>query len=197
MLFVEASPGSLQSFLDDPSRDISLSVRKKLCRQATEAIAYIHSRGVIHSDLRPENFLVHTTGSTDFDLMLCDFGGSACGEIGIPGENLPDDGFFDPNSGWATTVATDIFALGSVLYTIVSGHWPYREPPCGFFTSREEVEEYGARVNGFFKEGIFPDTEGLYGGAIILGCWTKQYSNANDILQALDASESSASDPET
>ncbi|KAM6525654.1 hypothetical protein FALCPG4_011190 [Fusarium falciforme] len=129
--------------------------------------------------------------------MLCDFGGSACEEIGIPGENLPDDGFFDPNSGWTTTVATDIFALGSVLYTIVSGHWPYREPPCGFFTSREEVEEYGARVNGFFKEGIFPDTEGLYGGDVILGCWRKQYSSANDILQELDASESSASGPKT
>ncbi|KAH7235105.1 hypothetical protein MRS44_009445 [Fusarium solani] len=197
LLFVEASPGSLQSFLDDPNRDISLSVRKSLFRQATEAIAYIHSRDVIHSDLRPDNFLVHTIGSTDFDLMLCDFGGSACEEIGIPGENLPDDGFFDPNSGWTTTVTTDIFSLGSVLYTIVSGHWPYREPPCGLFTSREEVEEYESRVNGFFKEGIFPDTKGLYGGEIILGCWTGQYSSANDILRAVDALESLTSDSET
>ncbi|UPL03863.1 hypothetical protein LCI18_014797 [Fusarium solani-melongenae] len=197
LLFVEASPGSLQSFLDDPNRDISLSVRKILYRQATEAIAYIHSRGVIHSDLRPDNFLVHTTDSMDFDLMLCDFGGAGCEEIGIPSGNLPDDGFSDPNSGCTITVATDIFALGSVLYTIVSGHWPYREPPCGFFTSRGEMEEYEARVNGFFKEGIFPDMEGLYGGDIILGCWTGRYSSANDILRAVGALESLTSESET
>lgn len=166
-------------------------------RQATEAIAYIHRRDVIHSDLRPDNFLVHTTNSMDFDLMLCDFGGSSCEEIGIQGENLPDDGFFNPNSGWTTTAATDIFSLGSVLYTIVSGHWPYREPPCGFFTSREQVEEYGFRVNGFFREGIFPDTERLYGGDIILGCWTGRYSGANDSLQAVDALESLTPDAET
>ncbi|RSM15773.1 hypothetical protein CDV31_004874 [Fusarium ambrosium] len=194
ILFVEASHGSLQNFLDDPDRDISLSVRKKMCRQATEAIAYIHSRGVIHSDLRPDNFLVHTT---DYDLMLCDFGGSTCEEIGIQGRSLPDDGFFDPNSGWTTTVSTDIFSLGSVLYTIVSGHWPYREAPCGFFTSREEMDEYGSRVNGFFSKGIFPDTKGLYVGEIILRCWNKKYSSANEILRELHALESLASNSET
>ncbi|KAM0433420.1 hypothetical protein ACHAPT_004298 [Fusarium lateritium] len=189
LLFSEASHGSFQRFLDDPNQDISLSLRKKFCRQAVEAVAYIHSRGVIHSDLRLDNFLVHSTNSTDF-------GGSAC-EIGLSGCTFPDDGFFDPNSDWTSTPATDVFSLGSILYTIVAGHWPYRDPPCGFFTSSEEMDGYESRVNGFFKEGIFPDTKELYAGEIMLGCWTKQYSTVDEIAQGLHALEASMSESQT
>ena len=46
--------------------------------------------GVIHSDLRPENFLVDASTPTSFDLWLCDFGESVCKELDIDGGSLPD-----------------------------------------------------------------------------------------------------------
>lgn len=113
--------------------------------------------------------------------LFCDFGGSVCEELGLDGGGLPDAGFFDPGSDGAPTPATDIFSLGSVLYTIVTGHWPYRDAG-ERFTSPEKMEQYVARVDDSFGKGIFPDTEELLGGDIILKCWTKKYSNVDTIL---------------
>jgi hypothetical protein len=121
------------------------------------------------------------------DLWLCDFGGSVCEELDLDGGCLPDAGFFDPNSAWASTPATDNFSLGSVLYTILKGHWPYRDPG-GLFDSMEEMEQYERHVDGLFKQGIFPDSKDLFGGEIIRGCWTKKYLNMDDILHILERS---------
>lgn len=146
---------------------------------------YIHHQGVIHSDLRPDNFLVHATTPECLDLWLCDFGGSTCEELGLDGKHLPDPGFFDPNSKWVSTPATDIFSVGSILYTILTGHWPHRGP--GPFKTAEEMESYDRLVDGLFGEGKFPDVKGLFGERVIWGCWTKEYTNADDVLQALDS----------
>lgn len=139
---------------------------------------------MIHSDLRPDNFLVHATIPTSLDLWLCDFGGSTCEKLGVDGKQLPDPGFFDPNAEWVSTTATDIFSVGSVLYSIVSGHWPHRDP--GPFKSAEDSRSYDKLVEERFKNREYPDVDQLFGGGIIHGCWTGKYSSADDVLQALD-----------
>lgn len=94
LLFAEASDGNLQNYIDQHHASIGMSLRFKWRTQAAEAIQFIHQRGVIHSDLRPENFLLHTIVGNELDLLLCDFGGSTNGEI--DGRHLPDSGFFNP-----------------------------------------------------------------------------------------------------
>ncbi|KAG9247661.1 kinase-like domain-containing protein, partial [Calycina marina] len=183
LLLAEASHGSLQRYLDNHYDTIPLSLRKKWFLQAIESVAYIHNRGVIHSDLRPDNFLVHSTDPTSLDLWLCDFGAATCEEqLGLAVGGLPDAGVFDPNSKWEPTPATDIFSLGSVLYTILKGHWPYRALR-GSFDSLEEMEQYETLVDDRFKQGIFPDVKGLFGGEVIMGCWSQKYSDMNKILE--------------
>lgn len=183
LLLAEASRGSLQRVLDEDGGAIAPSARRRWCRQAVESIAHIHSRGVIHSDLRPENFLVHATTPASLDLWLCDFGGATCEKLGLDGGHLPDPGFFDPNSKWVSTPATDIFSIGSILYTIVTGHWPYRGS--GPFRTGDEMESYRLQVDDLFAQGKFPDVEGLFGGRVIMGCWTNKYATADDVLQDL------------
>jgi serine/threonine protein kinase len=178
LLFAEASHGNLQAYIDRYNDTIGLPLRVKWCSQATEAIRYIHQKGVIHSDLRPENYLLHTDSTDALNLLLCDFGGSTSGDI--DGRHLPDSGFFNPNNPWISTEATDIFSLGSVFYTIMTGHWPYKSP--GPFTSMEEMEAYGEMVDTLFVLGEYPHVDDIVDGAIIKGCWTGQYREAGMLV---------------
>lgn len=50
---------------------------------------------------------------------------------------------------------------------------------------------YGTRVVDYFKRGIFPDTTDLYGGDIILTCWTNKYVDTDAVLPDLSRLEES------
>lgn len=183
LLFTEANCGDLQRYLDSNNGLIRDIFRLKWRLQAAEAIAYLHSKGVIHSDLRPENFLLHIYNDNDGpELLLSDFGGSYCEKDGrtIDGNHLPDAGFFNPTKPWISTEDTDIFALGSVFYTIMTGHWLYRLP--GPFVSVEEQVLYGEKVNELFTKRAFPPIEDLIGGDIIHECWTEKIEDAGTIV---------------
>lgn len=182
ILLREASHGSLQAYLDSNNTVISSSLRRKWSLQAVEAVAYVHSNGVIHSDLRPENFLVHATSELSLDLWLCDFGGARCDELGSNVIHLPDDPFFDPRLPWVSTPAIDIFSLGSVIYTILTGNWPYRSGPPPMTV--EDKNSYENFVNQMFTEGRFPDVS-MEGGIVIKGCWDHQYQAAEEVLLAI------------
>lgn len=148
-------------------------------REAAEAVAYIHGKGVIHSDLRPDNFLLYETAEGSKSLRLCDFGGSVHGKMN--GGHLPDAGFFDPRKPWVSTKQTDIFSLGSVFYTVMVGYWPYRSR--GSFIG-EEYEQYIRKVDLLFSDSKFPAVDHLHGAAIIQGCWYDQFKEAADIVIA-------------
>ncbi|RHZ55478.1 hypothetical protein CDV55_103824 [Aspergillus turcosus] len=181
LLFAEASGGDLQAYIDQHVGTTDPALRVKWCREAAEAIHYIHQKGVIHSDLRPESYLLH---NESLDLLLCDFGGSTSGNI--DGGHLPDSGFFNPRNPWVSTKATDIFSLGSIFYTIMTDHWPYRSP--GPFTSVEDKLAYGDMVDELFSLNKFPSTDGLLGGSVIQGCWMERYDEVEEILHDQDSS---------
>lgn len=184
LLLGQASHGNLQAYIVANDATIDLSLRKKWCHQSAEAVAYIHSRGVVHADLRPENLLVHETSPGSLDLMLCDFGGAVCQELELDGNRLPNDPFYDPTQGFDVTPALDIFSLGSVLYTILTGNWPYRTR---FYFSEgdDEYLDYVDMVCDLFKQGKYPDVSLLVGGNVIMGCWRKEYKTAQQVVDAL------------
>jgi serine/threonine protein kinase len=193
ILLSEASHGNLQKFIDSHNTTIDASLRWRFAEQAAEAITYIHKNGVIHSDLRPENFLVHDSGErsanglTLLNLWLCDFGGSTCEALELDGKNMPDTPFFDPRiTSWESKPATDIFSLGSVIYVIMTGCWPFRtgQPP----SAAEDMDDYRDEVDELFRKGTFPDVSGLQGGHVISGCWEYRYENAAEVLNDLSTS---------
>ena len=186
ILLAEASHGNLEAYLHAEGASIAPDQRKIWCRQAIEAVAYIHSRGVVHADMRPENFLVHERSPGCLDLLLCDFGGAKCDELGLDGNQLPDGPFYDPAQGTLRSPTLDIFSLGSVLYAILTGLWPYRTSSESF-NSVTEMLEYFAQVENFFRQEQYPSVTGIAGGDVIMGCWTKKYKCTDDVLRAWDS----------
>ncbi|MEZ6137209.1 MAG: serine/threonine-protein kinase [Pirellulaceae bacterium] len=99
-------------------------------RDVARAIQYAHDRGVLHRDLKPANVLVDSNDMvriTDFGLAKqigMETGLTATGAaLGTPGYMSPEQA-----SGRADEQhhATDIYSLGAILFTIVTGRAPFK-----------------------------------------------------------------------
>lgn len=100
-----------------------------LLRTVAEAVAYAHSLGVLHLDLKPANVLLDRDGVpyiTDFGLARRLSGTHALDneEIsGTPAYMAPE---LAEKHARAVTTATDIWGLGAILYELVTGTPPFR-----------------------------------------------------------------------
>jgi serine/threonine protein kinase len=91
------------------------------------ALHFAHHEGIIHRDLKPANILLHDNGTlyvTDFGIarilnMTSDLTMGI--SIGTPFYMAPEQITGDP-----VTIATDIYALGVILYRMVTRHLPFR-----------------------------------------------------------------------
>jgi len=93
-----------------------------------EALAYAHAKGVVHRDLTPANILIEReTGrvvTTDFGLARAARGGGSITTVGVlvgtPEYWSPEQALGRDSDG-----AADMYALGCVLYLLVSGRLPF------------------------------------------------------------------------
>ncbi|KAH7309071.1 kinase-like domain-containing protein [Stachybotrys elegans] len=186
ILLAEASHGNLQTYLEAHAATTTLPQRLDWCRQAAEALAYVHDCGVVHSDFCTSNLLVHkTTPGGARDLLLCDFGGSVCEELGLDGVSMPDGPFYSPVFDDESCVLLDLFGLGSTMYTILTGFWPHKDTPGRFATDEERLawEEQVAYPN--FEDERYPEVGHLLLGDVILKCWTREFDTAQEVVVAL------------
>jgi eukaryotic-like serine/threonine-protein kinase len=112
-------------------RDILLQGAKTrslvlLVRKACEGVAHAHSQGVIHRDLKPANIFLDHEGKVvvlDWDLA-CHAGDESRWSGGIIGTPL----YMAPEQVEGRTVgpATDVHALGTILYQVLTGRNPAR-----------------------------------------------------------------------
>lgn len=112
---------------------LSLADRLQLFKQVCEAVSHGHDRSIVHRDLKPGNILVDATGnpkvidfgvarSTDSDLTLEAIRTDSGQMIGTVQYMAPEQ--FGPNPDDLNS-RTDVYALGVVLYELLSGVPPY------------------------------------------------------------------------
>lgn len=122
MEWVDGEP--LTSYCD--RRELALDARLELFAQIARAVEYMHSRGVLHGDLKPANILVHERAGRAIpkliDLGLARVGGASSEAtdivMGTPAYMAPEH--FDAGSN-AVDERADVFALGIVLRELLIG----------------------------------------------------------------------------
>ncbi|NIR60795.1 MAG: serine/threonine protein kinase, partial [Gammaproteobacteria bacterium] len=95
--------------------------------QLAGALDHAHERGIVHRDVKPSNVLLDSKGNVylaDFGIArLQQAGQSAEGLVGTPGYLAPEI-----IRGEGATAASDVYALGAVLYEMLTGEPPYVRP---------------------------------------------------------------------
>ena len=123
-----APKGSLFDYLHKNPKtknNLSLDFKNKITKQLISTMAYIHSRGYVHRDLKTQNILL----DKNLDMKMCDFGltklkselnagsGQFAGTPCYMAPELFDRKFYDDK--------VDVFAFGTVLWEIYTQKIPY------------------------------------------------------------------------
>lgn len=105
-----------------------------LLGQVASALDYAHKKGIVHRDIKPSNIMIDGEGNA----FLTDFGIARMVEssqgltgtgiaVGTPGYMAPEQGM-----GNATDARADVYALGVMVYELLTGTMPFvAETPMG------------------------------------------------------------------
>ncbi len=122
------------SSLSDVLRGGPMESRRaaELLRKVAEAVGYANDQGVIHRDLKPGNILLDKAG----DPHITDFGLAkrlhADRELTTTGEVIGTPAYMPPEQARGDLAAigphSDVYALGAILYAMLSGRPPHAAP---------------------------------------------------------------------
>ncbi|MEO1270460.1 MAG: serine/threonine-protein kinase, partial [Myxococcota bacterium] len=129
-LVMELLEGSDLADIIDNHGPVAPKRAHRICAQVLRSLHEAHSQGIIHRDLKPENiFLVELTGETDFVKVL-DFGIARHKSIAdaerltVQGTVVGTPWYMSPEQamGREVTAATDVYAVGLILYEMLTGY---------------------------------------------------------------------------
>ncbi|RMG14069.1 MAG: serine/threonine protein kinase [Planctomycetota bacterium] len=125
----------------------------RLIAAVCEAMDYAHGRGVVHRDLKPGNVLVETQGDRP---RVVDFGIAKTkrdlSSLTRTGDILGTPNYMPPEQALGKRARigppTDVYALGALLYFLLTGRPPFRAPSA-FATIEKVVREPPPRPSEF------------------------------------------------
>ncbi|CAE6423777.1 unnamed protein product [Rhizoctonia solani] len=118
----------------------------------TDAVSFLHQRGVVHNDIKPANIIL--TGGSSPMPVLVDFGFAEHYTLtsrhafqsnlayGTPEYLAPERAKGQPHD----TRKSDVYALGITFFEILVGRTPFEEVEGESFISKEDLERYWTRT---------------------------------------------------
>jgi eukaryotic-like serine/threonine-protein kinase len=171
--------------------------------QACAGLEYAHRQGIIHRDVKPGNLMViggpagrrrressaHEPPTGEMTIKLTDFGiarASAQTRLTQVGSVVGTAAYLAPEQarGEEATPAADVYALGVVLYQILTGRLPWEGSTLAELAIRRENERplpptsYDPDVPETLSRAVLRSLEGEVGA---------RYSTARELAQALEA----------
>lgn len=162
------SNGSLKDFIDAKNNVISTPQRLQWAREAAEGLQVLHAANIINCDVDPKNLFLNA----DLSLKIAYFSGSSLN--GLSSSACASQRFLLPNFDWRRppVVQDDLFSLGSLIYFIMTGQYPFQE------LASDEVEAN-------YKAYRFPNDESVDYRDVIKRCWSLEANSAQDVYLSL------------
>lgn len=155
------------------TRALDLAARITLIQQVASAVQAAHARLIVHRDLKPANVLVTAGGQ----VKLLDFGIAKLLDDETPGTALTqaagraatlDYAAPEQLSGDTITVATDVYALGVMLYELLTGARPFapRSRLGQMLDARGEAPLPSSKVRGQRHDELLGDLDAILAKAL-------------------------------
>lgn len=137
--FVIVVPLASRTLDDRMKNRMSFETAFDFGTQLLDAVAYAHTCGIIHCDIKPENILLFDDGT----LRLGDFGIAKAAQKTIQSAGTGTLGYMAPEQAMGKpSMRADVFSIGLILYRMFSGKWPeypFEWPFPGSATIRKRI----------------------------------------------------------
>ncbi len=157
--------------------------------QACAGLDYAHRRGIIHRDVKPGNLMIvgGPVGGGEMTMKLTDFGIARAVEqtrITQVGSVVGTAAYLSPEQvrGEEATPATDVYALGVVLYQFLTGRLPYEGSTLAELAVRQQNEK---PLPPSTYNGEVPDTLGAAVLRALEGDPNRRYASASEFAGGL------------
>ena len=126
-----------------PSGPLEMAEAVYIFQAVVEAIAYIHGNGVVHRDIKSNNIKISSSG----EVKLLDFGiakSEASEHLTATGSVIGTLEYLSPEQvvGGVADARSDIWALGVLLYEMVTGRVPFQSATIGEMCKKIERVDY-------------------------------------------------------
>lgn len=128
LILMELLPSSLAEYARRNAVEVNMDFWLRCAIELASTIAFLHSRGCVHADIKPENILLDSQQRT----KLCDFNSAIFPDAAS--SSMPPDGLGLGTPAYGAPELTqrrgrvsfpvDIFSLGAVLYGLATGVEP-------------------------------------------------------------------------
>jgi serine/threonine-protein kinase len=157
--------------------------------QACAGLDYAHRRGIIHRDVKPGNLMVvgGPVGGGEMIIKLTDFGIARAVEqtrITQVGSVVGTAAYLAPEQvrGEEATPATDVYALGVVLYQFLTGRLPYEGSSLAELAVRQQNEK---PLPPSTYDGDIPEPLGAAVLRALEGDPSRRYASAEELASGL------------
>ncbi len=175
---------------------LPISRALNIARGVLSALAVAHAHHLIHRDIKSQNILLTESGDvkvTDFGIAR-EMGQTTAATLTATGMIIGTVQYFSPEQaqGRPATLKSDIYAVGIVLYEMLTGKLPFEadNPLAVAMQQINQAPQQPARLNPAIPSSV---------QAIVLKALSKnpdnRYSTAGEMLAAIDAARGAASQP--
>jgi serine/threonine-protein kinase len=119
---------SVRNLLDREGR-LSLDETIRIADQVADALEHAHRQGIVHRDVKPENMLISESHAWLADFGVAQAAKSTSDRLTEAGMVVGTPAYMSPEQATAESDLdgrSDVYALGCVLYEMLTGKQPYR-----------------------------------------------------------------------